>query len=275
MLRLSCGSRSSVAVASRSARVAWAARQCSAWTTHGETGSFPSMPTATIQVSLSPCASSSATKSGGSWQRRFGSGHSAKAANEKAAKCWQSRLFFAAKTAIAGGGGFDARWWAEAHITRTNSSLLAANRSRSKRRSSSVREPSPMEDSYLSRLLAARHYAAPTAARRADPPTQWQVSRLLSVNSFDGRNGMSSRRLPKRIRHVTPRQAEILDLALRGLTDKEIAARLQIAVSTVRTYLERFYRENGLRNKTEAVAAWQHHRESLHKPTRRHTSHDR
>jgi len=86
---------------------------------------------------------------------------------------------------------------------------------------------------------------------------------------------MSSRRLPKRIRHVTPRQAEILDLALRGLTDKEIAARLQIAVSTVRTYLERFYRENGLRNKTEAVAAWQHHRESLHKPTRRHTSHDR
>jgi DNA-binding CsgD family transcriptional regulator len=46
------------------------------------------------------------------------------------------------------------------------------------------------------------------------------------------------------------------------LTDKEIAADLGIAVSTVRTYLERFYRENGLRNKTEAVAAWQHHREA-------------
>lgn len=80
---------------------------------------------------------------------------------------------------------------------------------------------------------------------------------------------MSSRRSPRRIRHVTRRQAEILDLAVRGLTDKEIAARLAIAVSTVRTYLERFYRENGLRNKTEAVAAWQHHREELRRRTRR------
>lgn len=73
---------------------------------------------------------------------------------------------------------------------------------------------------------------------------------------------MSSRRSPRRVHHVTPRQRQILDLALRGLTDKEIGADLGIAVSTVRTYLERFYRENGLRNKTEAVAAWQHYREA-------------
>ena len=60
--------------------------------------------------------------------------------------------------------------------------------------------------------------------------------------------------------HVTPRQREILDLAVRGLTDKEIDADLGVAVSTVRTHLERFYRVNGLRNKSEAVAAWQHYR---------------
>jgi DNA-binding CsgD family transcriptional regulator len=60
---------------------------------------------------------------------------------------------------------------------------------------------------------------------------------------------------------VTPRQREILDLAVGGLTDKEIAADLRVAVSTVRTHLERFYRENGLRNKTGAVAAWQHFRD--------------
>lgn len=60
--------------------------------------------------------------------------------------------------------------------------------------------------------------------------------------------------------HVTPRQQEILDLAVRGLTDKEIATELGVAVSTIRTHLERFYRENGLRNKSEAVAAWQHYR---------------
>jgi DNA-binding CsgD family transcriptional regulator len=56
----------------------------------------------------------------------------------------------------------------------------------------------------------------------------------------------------------TPRQREILDLAVRGLTDKEVAAGLGVAISTIRTHLERFYRENGLRNKSEAVAAWQH-----------------
>lgn len=76
---------------------------------------------------------------------------------------------------------------------------------------------------------------------------------------------MPDRRSPRPVRHVTPRQRDILDLALRGLTDKEIASGLGIAVSTVRTYLERFYRENGLRNKAEAVAAWQHYREAGHR----------
>jgi DNA-binding NarL/FixJ family response regulator len=62
--------------------------------------------------------------------------------------------------------------------------------------------------------------------------------------------------------HATPRQREILDLAVRGLTDKEIAADLGVAVSTIRTHLERFYRANALRNKAEAVAVWQHHRDT-------------
>jgi DNA-binding CsgD family transcriptional regulator len=73
---------------------------------------------------------------------------------------------------------------------------------------------------------------------------------------------MSGRPRSGRELHVTPRQGQILDLAVRGLTDKEIASDLGIAVSTVRTHLERFYRENGLRNKSEAVAAWQHHRDT-------------
>jgi DNA-binding NarL/FixJ family response regulator len=69
-----------------------------------------------------------------------------------------------------------------------------------------------------------------------------------------------SRRPPSgRDLRVTNRQRQILDLAVRGLTDKEIAADLSVAVSTIRTHLERFYRENGLRNKTSAVAAWQHY----------------
>jgi DNA-binding CsgD family transcriptional regulator len=60
---------------------------------------------------------------------------------------------------------------------------------------------------------------------------------------------------------VTPRQAEILDLAILGMPDKEIASRLGLSVSTVRTHLEKFYRENSLRNKAAAGAAWQHFRD--------------
>lgn len=59
--------------------------------------------------------------------------------------------------------------------------------------------------------------------------------------------------------HVTKRQEEILKRAAQGLTDKEIANQLALAVSTVRTHLERFYAANDLRNKPEAVGAWLQH----------------
>ena len=62
---------------------------------------------------------------------------------------------------------------------------------------------------------------------------------------------------------VTRRQRQIVSLAAEGLTDKEIAERLSLSVSTVRTHLERFYAANGLRNKAEAVASWLRHLESL------------
>lgn len=55
---------------------------------------------------------------------------------------------------------------------------------------------------------------------------------------------------------VTRRQREILELSSKGLTDKEIASRLQLALPTVRTHLQRFYRSNGLKNKAEAITLW-------------------
>jgi DNA-binding CsgD family transcriptional regulator len=55
---------------------------------------------------------------------------------------------------------------------------------------------------------------------------------------------------------ATRRQGQILGLAARDLADKQIAARLGISVSTIRTELERFYKANGLHSKTGAVALW-------------------
>jgi DNA-binding NarL/FixJ family response regulator len=53
---------------------------------------------------------------------------------------------------------------------------------------------------------------------------------------------------------LSPRQLQILRLIAVGASDKEIAGRLGIAVPTVRTHLQRLYRDCCVRNRAEAVA---------------------
>jgi len=55
---------------------------------------------------------------------------------------------------------------------------------------------------------------------------------------------------------LTPRQAQILELLAEGLADKEIAARLGLSLATVRSHLQRTYREHGFRNRAGAAAGW-------------------
>ena len=55
---------------------------------------------------------------------------------------------------------------------------------------------------------------------------------------------------------VSPRQREIMRLVASGLSDKEIAARLQVSPFTVRTHLQRLYAQHGLHNRAEAAATW-------------------
>jgi DNA-binding CsgD family transcriptional regulator len=56
--------------------------------------------------------------------------------------------------------------------------------------------------------------------------------------------------------HITRRQGEIIELAAGGLTDKEIAHGLGLSVATVRTHLQRLYRANGFRNRSDAIVHW-------------------
>lgn len=55
---------------------------------------------------------------------------------------------------------------------------------------------------------------------------------------------------------VSPTQGRILELAARGLCDKEIARVLGIAFRTVRTHLERLYDESGERGRARCVVLW-------------------
>lgn len=67
---------------------------------------------------------------------------------------------------------------------------------------------------------------------------------------------MRRRRERRRLLRISNRQREILALAASGLTDKQIADQMSLSVSTIRTHLERFYRTNQVKNKSEAVAAY-------------------
>ena len=58
---------------------------------------------------------------------------------------------------------------------------------------------------------------------------------------------------PVKVR-FSPRQAQIIGPIATGASDKEIAGKLGISVPTVRTHLQRLYRDRGLRNRAEAVA---------------------
>jgi DNA-binding CsgD family transcriptional regulator len=55
---------------------------------------------------------------------------------------------------------------------------------------------------------------------------------------------------------ASPRQSEIMHLVATGLSDKEIAARLQVSPHTVRTHLQRLYAQHGLHNRAEAAVTW-------------------
>jgi DNA-binding CsgD family transcriptional regulator len=55
---------------------------------------------------------------------------------------------------------------------------------------------------------------------------------------------------------LTPRQAQILELAAAGLSDKEIARRLDVTHRTVRSHFEKLYQQRGIRNRAQAIAIW-------------------
>ncbi|MBS2536622.1 helix-turn-helix domain-containing protein [Catenulispora sp. NF23] len=61
--------------------------------------------------------------------------------------------------------------------------------------------------------------------------------------------------LPRRAK-VSPREADVLDLLCRGLTDRQIATRLGISPRTVDKHLEHAYVKLGVRCRVQAASRW-------------------
>jgi DNA-binding NarL/FixJ family response regulator len=60
---------------------------------------------------------------------------------------------------------------------------------------------------------------------------------------------------PTPTENLGPREQQVLDALVAGLSYKEIAAELDIAVSTVGTYVQRIYEKLHVRNRREIIAA--------------------
>ncbi|MBZ5740309.1 response regulator transcription factor [Nocardioides mangrovi] len=59
---------------------------------------------------------------------------------------------------------------------------------------------------------------------------------------------------PGQVHGLSQREAEMLSLVVRGLTNDEIAARAYLTVNTVKTYLGTAYRKIGVGSRSQAVA---------------------
>lgn len=55
---------------------------------------------------------------------------------------------------------------------------------------------------------------------------------------------------------LSPREVEVLEMASRGLRNREVAARLNISVHAVKFHLAAIYRKLGVANRTEAAVAY-------------------
>ncbi|RKN39665.1 response regulator [Micromonospora endolithica] len=97
-------------------------------------------------------------------------------------------------------------------------------------------------------LIAGIHTVADGEALLAPSVTRTVIGRMVR---HDAEPADPAR--DRRLRELTPRERDVLDLVSRGLSNAEIAARLVIEESTVKTHVKRILAKTGLRDRVQAV----------------------
>jgi DNA-binding NarL/FixJ family response regulator len=102
------------------------------------------------------------------------------------------------------------------------------------------------KDAGIAEIARAVHAAANHQAL-LDPVVQ---SRLLAAASAGARPAPPPPVLPD---ELTPREAEVLSLVARGLSNREIAATLVVSEATVKTHINHVFAKIGARDRAQAV----------------------
>jgi DNA-binding NarL/FixJ family response regulator len=95
-------------------------------------------------------------------------------------------------------------------------------------------------------LIAGIHVIAAGEALLSPSVTRTVVDRMAREPRPDPAVG-------RRLRGLTPREREILQLVARGLSNQEISAALFVEESTVKTHMKRILAKLGLRDRVQAV----------------------
>ncbi|MFF9374609.1 LuxR C-terminal-related transcriptional regulator [Streptomyces griseoluteus] len=102
-------------------------------------------------------------------------------------------------------------------------------------------------DAVLCIKAGARGYLS----RQADDPELATAIRAVASGGTYFDTSLAGKGLPVAPPHITSREREILQLIASGMTDREIAAKLNITENTVHTHLERLGRKHGSRRRAD------------------------
>ena len=102
----------------------------------------------------------------------------------------------------------------------------------------------------LKNLPPAQILEAVEEVHRGGSPMSSQIARLL-VQQFQ-----QSGHRNDEMAHLTPREEEVLSLAVKGYRSKEIADALSLSTQTVQTHFRNLYEKLHVRSRVEAVARY-------------------
>ncbi|MFB7913237.1 response regulator [Streptomyces sp. NPDC056061] len=106
-----------------------------------------------------------------------------------------------------------------------------------------------LKDAPPADLIAAVRVVAAGEALLAPSVTR----RLIADFARQGPTGATRGGQAQRLKRLTPRETEVLELIARGLSNQEIAARLVLAEQTVKTHIGRVLSKLDLRDRAQAV----------------------
>ncbi|GAB3116602.1 response regulator [Novispirillum itersonii] len=104
----------------------------------------------------------------------------------------------------------------------------------------------------LSLVLAGGTYVPPLVTSRATAPAV-----ATSIPGLMPRGGAadSGTRSSRGVHSLTPRQRDVLDLIIEGMSNKEIADRLQVAEATIKVHVTAILRAFGVNSRAKAISA--------------------